>query len=173
VRLEVAFDQKEVIKLLPDVTEIFDVASRGQPRLHFLAGAQRLFTIDMLERAAEQSRLALFVLYLGDTPVSTSFTFRRGGLMGGGGLRFDPAFGKFSPGQLLFRRILEYAFANGCSVFDFAPRDAPYKREWSTGAYDTVEISAFSSEFVHTLRIALTMSRSFASYAKMRLGRRR
>lgn len=160
VRVEVALDPDEVDKLLPQMTEVFDIAERGRPMLHFLAGSYRPFTTGMLRRAAEQSRLALFVLYFGDRPVATSFTFRSRSLIGGGGLRFDPAFGRYSPGQILFRHILEHAFAVGCIEFDFAPLDVPYKREWSTGTYDTVEISAFSSNTVHVLHIAESMIRS-------------
>lgn len=153
VGIRVAFDPADVAKLVPDAAHVFDAAERHRPMLHFLAGTMRPFTIDVLNRAAEQSRLALFVLYLGDHPVATSFTFRCGDLMGGGGLRFDHAFSRFSPGQLLFRRILEHAFTTGCVEFDFGPRDAPYKREWSTGIYDTLQISAFSSPAVRALHL--------------------
>ena len=154
VRVEIAFDPGEVDKRIPDITEIFDAAVRTRQSLHFLSGAFRPFTIDFLQRAAEQSRLAVFVLYLGDRPVANCFTLRSGTTIGGSALRFDPAFGRFSPGQLLFRRILEHAFASDCTEFDFGPRDVPYKRQWSTGIYDTLEVSAFSSGVVHAFHIA-------------------
>ncbi|MGA2521081.1 MAG: GNAT family N-acetyltransferase [Acidimicrobiales bacterium] len=159
-RIEVAFDRDDVDKRLPDVTEVFDIAERARPRTHFFAGAYRPFTVDILHRAAELSRLALFVLYLGDRPVATSFTFRSNNLISGGGLRFDPSFSRFTPGQVLFRHVLGHAFSSGCTEFDFGPRDAPYKREWSTGAYDTLEVSAFSSPSVRALHLAKSALKS-------------
>lgn len=152
VRVEVALDRDDVEKRLPEVTQIFDVAEAAQPMLHFLAGRYRPFTVEMFRNAADQSRLALFVLYLGDTPVATMFTLHNGVTMGAGGCRFDHAFGRFSPGQLLWRHAFEFAFSTGCTEFDLGPRDSFYKRQWSTGLYDTVEISAFSSDAVHALQ---------------------
>lgn len=37
---------------------------------------------------------------------------------------------RFSPGQLLLTRLLEWAIAHGCSRFDFTIGDEPYKEEW-------------------------------------------
>jgi len=159
-RLEVAFDRDEVDKRLADVTELFDIAERARPRTHFFAGAYRPFTVEILHRAAERSRLALFVLYLSDRPIATSFTFRGGTLVSGGGLRIDPSYSRMSPGHVLFRHVIGHAFATGCTEFDFGPRDAPYKREWSTGAYDTLEVTAYSSTSVRALHLARALVRS-------------
>ncbi len=153
VRVEVASEMGDIDKRLPDATRIFDVATRAQPRLNLLAGTFRSFTLDMFKRAAQEERLALFVLYLGDTPAATAFMLRSGETIGGGGLRFDHALGRFSPGQLMLRHVLTWVFASGCTEFDFGPRDAFYKRQWSTGTYDTVEVSAFSSGPVRALQL--------------------
>jgi CelD/BcsL family acetyltransferase involved in cellulose biosynthesis len=155
-RVEVAVQPGDVDKRLADMTAVFDVAERAQPKLHFLAGAYRPFTIDMLERAAEQSRLALFVLYLGDRPAATSWTFRCGTRISGGGSRFDPDFRRFSPGHLLWHAKLKHAFSSGCTEVDLGPGDMPYKREWSTGSYDTLDVTAFSSRAAHAFRIGET-----------------
>jgi CelD/BcsL family acetyltransferase involved in cellulose biosynthesis len=154
VRVELATDAEGIERLVPDVSAVFDAAGRSQIRMAMLSGIYRPFTLEVFHDAAELQRLGLFVLYLGDSPVATQFTLRAKTIMGGGGLRFDPAFGRFSPGQLLFRHVLEWAFSSGCDEFDFGPRDAPYKREWSTGAYDTVDITAFSSESIHAMHRA-------------------
>lgn len=154
VRVELATDTDDIERLLPDMSAVFDAAERTRTRLAMLSGVYRPFTLEVFRGAAERRRLALFVLYLGDSPAATQFTLRGKTIMGGGGLRFDPAYARFSPGQLLFRYVLEYAFSSGCTEFDFGPKDAPYKRQWSTGAYDTVEITAFSSESIHTMHRA-------------------
>lgn len=154
VRVDIATRLEELHKILPDVTVVFDAAERAQPKLHFLEGIYRPFTIEMLERAAELSRLAVFVLYLGDRPAATSWTFRSERLISGGGSRFDPEFGRFAPGQLLWRSILEYAVTTGCTELDFGPGDEPYKREWSNGFYDTIDVTAFSSRATHVVHEA-------------------
>jgi len=155
-RVEIVVEPGDIEKRLPEMTAVFDAAERAQPKLHFLAGAYRPFTVDMLQRAAELSRLALFVLYFGDRPAATSFTFRSATRMSGGGSRFDPAFRKLSPGHLLWYAKLEYAFATGCTEFDLGAGDMPYKREWSTESYDTLDITAFSSRTVHGFHAAET-----------------
>lgn len=156
VRIEMALDPDDVDKRLPDVAKVFAAAERARSRLPMFSDVFRPFTLEMAQLAAEQSRLALFVLYLGDTPAATLFTLRGPITMGASGLRFDPDFAKFSPGMLLLRHIVEHAFASGCAVFDFGPRDVPYKREWATGAYDTVLIESFSSPAVQAVFVAQT-----------------
>jgi CelD/BcsL family acetyltransferase involved in cellulose biosynthesis len=37
---------------------------------------------------------------------------------------------RFSPGQILLTRLLEWAIAHGCNRFDFTIGDEPYKEEW-------------------------------------------
>lgn len=167
VRVEVALDMGDIDKRLPDATRVFDVATRAVPRLNLFAGDYRSFTLDMFRSAAEMSRLALFVLYLGDTPAATAFTLRSGETTGGGGLRFDHGLGRFSPGQLLLRHLFELTFLGECTEFDFGPRDAFYKRQWNTGVYDTVEISAYSSTTVHALQLGKSaVSRAQAEMIK-------
>ena len=159
IRVETALDVAEVEKLLPDVTQVFDRAEQQQPMLHFLAGVYRSFTIDMLRQAALRSRLALFVLYLGNHPVATMWTLRNSTTMGAGGCRFDDTFAQFSPGQLLWRHAFEFAWSSGCTEFDLGPRDSFYKRRWSTRAYETVEIRAFSSDATHVLQLGKSVLR--------------
>jgi CelD/BcsL family acetyltransferase involved in cellulose biosynthesis len=167
-RVEMAVEMGDIDKRLPDATRVFDVATRAQPRLNLLAGNYRSFTLDMFRRAAEEERVALFVLYLGDTPAATAFMLRSGQTIGGGGLRFDHALGRFSPGQLMLRHVMQWVFASGSTEFDFGPRDALYKRQWSTGTYDTVEISAFSSGPVRALQLGKVALQS----VRARIGKR-
>jgi CelD/BcsL family acetyltransferase involved in cellulose biosynthesis len=154
MRVELATDNDGIERLLPDIARVFDAAQRARERLPMLSGIYRPFTLDVLRSAAELSRLALFVLYFGNTPAATLFTLRNNTTMGGGGLRFDPAYGRFSPGQHLFRYVLKHAFASGCREFDFGPQNALYKREWSTAVYDTLQISSFSSGGIHAMHRA-------------------
>jgi len=173
VKVEVVVEPGDVEKRLQDVTAVFDAAERAQPKLHFLAGDYRPFTIDMLQWAAEESRLALFILYFDDRPAATAWTFRSGTRISAGGTRFDPAFGRLSPGHLLWRVMLEHAFAGDFTEVDLGPGDMPYKREWSTGSYDTLEITASSSNAVRALNVGKTTfasSRWVRRVLKQRLG---
>ena len=157
--VEVAFNRDDVEKRLPVVTQIFDAAQAAQPMLHFLAGRYRPFTVEMFRNAADQSRLAVCPLSR-DTPVATMFTLHNGVTMGAGGCRFDHTFGRFSPGQLLWRHAFEFAFSTSCTEIPFGPRDSFYKRQWSTSSYDTVEVSAFSSDAVHALQTGKAVVRT-------------
>jgi len=141
----------DVEKLLPDVTAVFDAAERAKTKIHFFVGANRAFMTEMFRYATDESRFALFVVYLDHRPIATAFTLRSGATMYGGGLRFDPEFGRFSPGHLVCEARFEYAFEDGATLFDMGPGHFPYKLQWSTGAYDTVKISAASSPLVHAV----------------------
>jgi CelD/BcsL family acetyltransferase involved in cellulose biosynthesis len=159
VRVEVAREMSDVEKRLSDVTQIYDRVDPAQLMLHFFAGVYRPFILDMFRGAAALDRLGLFVLYLGDQPAATMFTIDNGVTMGSGGNRFDPAFGRISPGLLLWRHVFELAFSTSCTEFDLGPLDSAYKREWSTQAYDTVDISACSSDGVRALQAGKTVLR--------------
>ncbi len=145
LRVEIGERPEDVNRLLPDVDRIYEVAEREQPRLHFLAGELRAFTVEILREAARASRLALVVLYAGEEPVATAFGFRSGDALCYSGPRFDPAYSRFSPGHLVLAALIEHAHRVGMAEVDLLLGDTRYKREWSTGSYETVRIEAASS----------------------------
>ena len=151
LRVEHATSWGGIEQLLPDVTAVFDAAEQAKTKMHFFAGAARDFTLDMFRHATEQARFALFVVYLDERPIATAFAMRCGTTMYGGGLRFDPDFGRFSPGHVVVRARFEYTFGSGATLFDTGPGYFPYKLQWSTGTYDTVKITAASSPAVKAM----------------------
>jgi CelD/BcsL family acetyltransferase involved in cellulose biosynthesis len=54
---------------------------------------------------------------------------------------FDPAFGEFSPGQLLTYRVFEDGMEQGVQEFDFMRGDHPYKRRWTNDERHLVTVT--------------------------------
>lgn len=54
---------------------------------------------------------------------------------------FDPAFGEFSPGQLVTYRVFEDGIERGVEEFDFMRGDHPYKRRWANGDRSLVSVT--------------------------------
>ena len=154
VSVEMATDAEGIERLVPDVTAVFE---RGpavtHPDGHALGDLPALHPRGLSRRRRATAPGAVRPVHRRQAR-RHAVILRAQAIMGGGGLRFDPAYGRFSPGQLLFRHVLEWAFSSGCDEFDFGPKDAPYKREWSTGAYDTVDIRSFSSQSIHAMHRA-------------------
>lgn len=166
VEVSVFTDIDDVTRRVADVTAVFDRAEAAHPRLHFLSGAYRGFTVDMLRAAASQSRLAMLVLYINDCPVASAFALRSGTTWSYSGPRFDPAAGEFSPGHLVMRALVGHAFAAGATEVDLLTGDLPYKREWSDGAYDVATIYAASSPGLQALRRLADLESNFAGALK-------
>ncbi len=154
LRVEIGERPEDVDRLLPDLDHIYEIAERAQPRLHFLAGELRAFTIEILQEAARAKRLALVVLYVDEQPVATAFGFRSGDALCYSGPRFDPAFSQLSPGHLVLAALIEHAHRIGVAEVDLLLGDTRYKREWSTGSYDTVRIEAASSSLLYLATMA-------------------
>jgi CelD/BcsL family acetyltransferase involved in cellulose biosynthesis len=154
LRVEIGERPEDVSRLLPDVDHVYEIAEKEHPRLHFLAGELRAFTIEILLEAARAGHLALVVVYAGERPVATAFGFRSAEVLCYSGPRFDSAFSQLSPGHLVLAALIEHAHHIGVAEVDLLLGDTRYKREWSTGSYDTVNIEAASSSLLHLAAMA-------------------
>ena len=84
---------------------------------------------------APQCAGLLSVLYAGDTWVAAHFGLRAGAILHHWFPVYNPELGKFSPGRLLLRLMLEAGDAQGIAVFDYGGGDQAYKREFATTEY--------------------------------------
>ncbi len=144
-RTEVVTTPERLQAVLPEVRAVYDLAERSAPRQHFLAGSLAEFTSELLGAAAEQGRLRLFLSRVDGQPVSFDMAFATDGRLSIWVGRFDPAFAQLSPGHLSQLAIVERAFQEGLDEVDLLLGDHPYKRRWSTGNYETLEVHAARS----------------------------
>lgn len=90
----------------------------------------RGFYEDVAAWAAPRGCLRLAFLRVDGRPVAVHYALEANGswyfLKGG----LDPEARRFAPGKLLVHALLERAFANGLSSFEFLGADEPWKRDW-------------------------------------------
>ena len=128
---------------LDDVQSVFDAAEREKARLNFLDAEWRGFTLGLLQREADAGRLAVFVGRIGGRPASVALTLRAGPTLGYWAPRFDPTFGRFTPGHLLLRGIAGHVVTEpGLRELDLLLGEHGYKLQWSTTSYDTLGVTA-------------------------------
>ena len=100
------------------------------------------FYRDVAKWSAERGVLRLAFLRLDGRALAFEFCLRDGGIqynLKGG---YDGDYQRFAPSKLLHRRMLERAFADGLSSYEFLGSDDPWKLEW-TG--HTRQVQAFQA----------------------------
>lgn len=125
-----------------ELTALTTRAEAARPRQHLLAAPYREFTLDALASAASQGRAAVFVGRLGEDVVCFDLAFRAGRMLGDWMGRMDPEQVSINPGHLLLRDEFCWALEHGVEVIDLLVGDDEYKRRWSTGSYDTLDVVA-------------------------------
>jgi CelD/BcsL family acetyltransferase involved in cellulose biosynthesis len=107
--------------------------------------------------------LRLYCLEIGGevAAISYCYRFRRHIFMMQAG--FDPAYAKFSPGNVLLGYALEHAIGEGNAVFDFLRGEHTYKQLLATGCRETVSVTAFRQTLG---AVAYRASQSYLSKAK-------
>jgi CelD/BcsL family acetyltransferase involved in cellulose biosynthesis len=164
MRVDVVRDRQTLAERWDDIVSVFNAAERAHPRLNFFAEPYVGFTSEMLEECADQSRLGLYLLYLDDRPVATALMYRSGTTLCYSGPRFDPDHAQYSLGHLVLRSIIKDAFEGEISEVDLLWGDTPYKREWSTGSYEALAVSAAHSRRLHLLQ---TLAEEAASSTRL------
>lgn len=153
VRAEVVTRVDELERALPTLSAIYDVAEAANPRAHFLRGPLEPFTRAVLRAAAEEERLAIFIVHFGDRPVACATTMLGGGPLSYSAPRFDPEFRKYSPGHLVLREIVRHAASLDRDV-DLLLGDFEYKWQWTDDSYDTLTVRAAATPAIRTAATA-------------------
>jgi CelD/BcsL family acetyltransferase involved in cellulose biosynthesis len=105
--------------------------------------------------AAEEGLLRLAFLRLDGRPLAFEFCLRQGGvhynLKGG----YDDDFQRFGPSRLLHHRLLERAFADGLSSYEFLGNADPWKLDWTEHIRERTAFQAFANTVPGLARLAV------------------
>lgn len=102
------------------------------------------FYTEVARWAAETGILRLAFLKLDGHPIAFSYTLQDGGRMYGVKLGMDDDFGKLSPGTVLTRQLVEYAFDQpDVTQFDLLGQNDGHKADISTGTREQVRLQLF------------------------------
>ncbi|MFE9029031.1 GNAT family N-acetyltransferase [Streptomyces iakyrus] len=97
----------------------------------------------------------LSVLYAGERPVAAHFGLRSRTVFSCWFPSYDRALATYSPGRILFLRMIEAAAASGIQLFDFGRGEAAYKNSFKTGqlyVHEGVLRTATPGAALHWLR---------------------
>jgi CelD/BcsL family acetyltransferase involved in cellulose biosynthesis len=104
----------------------------------------RRFYSDVATWAAAKKWLRLVFLRVSGRPIAFRFDLESNGVLyhlkGG----YDPEFSRFSPGNLLARESLQYAFSSALARYEFLGADQPHKLQWTNTCHDQVLFEAFA-----------------------------
>lgn len=155
VTVDVHETGEDVTAVLADLTRVHDRAEAHRPKLHFLAGEWRAFTVAALAAAAAEERLAVFVLRVDDEPVGFHVVLTAGRVAYAWLARADPAAADFAPGHLMLRAVVGWAAERGLDTVDLQLGDDAYKLRWSSSTYDTLGVVAAAPGRLAPTRAAL------------------
>jgi CelD/BcsL family acetyltransferase involved in cellulose biosynthesis len=109
-------------------------------------------------------------LTLDNAPIAYLIGFRGSTVVYGTQTTYDPCFCAFSPGIVLFNRVIGDLFSlGGIRTFDFGPGDHRYKREWAPEVQQQVHLTVTPNSGVH--RAVQTLRRGLPYVKRTRLGR--
>lgn len=103
----------------------------------------RRFYEEVTGWATARGSLRTLVLRLDGLPLAALLGLEESGvlhLLKGG---FDPAYARFSPGQLALAETIERAFATGLRRVELGGGTEPYKLAWTRSAHERVGVRAF------------------------------
>lgn len=94
--------------------------------------------------SAERGWLRLLFLRLDGRPIAFQYVIEANGvayfLKGG----YDVGYARYSPGSLLARDVLAWAFRSGMRTYEFLGTDEGFKREWTSRTRERLRIQAFA-----------------------------
>jgi CelD/BcsL family acetyltransferase involved in cellulose biosynthesis len=106
---------------------------------------------DFARDIADTGRLHVYELTLDGKTISMSINILAGRRMYKWKTSYDEEYSRYSPGNILFRRLLEECAKNGISEIDFLSPSTPNKRVWATGERAHGAIYIFSPGLVGSL----------------------
>jgi len=62
---------------------------------------------------------------------------------------FNVKYKKYSPGNVLFKFLLEYSINNNLNVFDFTVGDGEFKNRFANGSNKNIQIEIYNNKFVY------------------------
>lgn len=100
----------------------------------------RNFLLDVSKCFAERNWLNLSFLTVNDEPISSALCFEYNNTLYYYHPGFDPAYSKFSVGNLLIAHLIEYSIRKGLTKFDFLKGAESYKSDWTPLSRNSIEV---------------------------------
>lgn len=155
VDLEVSATPADVVAHWDRLAELYDRSEREHPRLHLGRAPYDEFFRQALVGLAEQEQVSILSLAI-DGRYAAFDVYVHGGstvyaIVG----RMDPAFARFSPGQLLLQEAAQWAIEARAQRIDLQLGADEYKLRWSDHTYDTVGVVAAPPGRLAATRLAL------------------
>ncbi|MFZ5862723.1 MAG: GNAT family N-acetyltransferase [Nitrospirota bacterium] len=122
-------------ELKPFLEELFDVGAKSWKEADESAIAStpalKRFYGDLAVEADRQGWLSLHVLKLDDRPVVFHYSLRYRGRLFLLKTEYDLAYATYAPGHLLQKEVIEEAYREGMTEFDFLGPSMTWKLEWT------------------------------------------
>lgn len=103
---------------------------------------------DLAREAAKNGRLHVYELKLDGRTIAMSLNIRGGSTVFHWKTSYDESFSKYSPGNLLFRKLFDDCVADGLTEIDFLSPSTVNKRAWATGEREHVAFYIFRPGFM-------------------------
>ncbi|MFN2501639.1 MAG: GNAT family N-acetyltransferase [Pyrinomonadaceae bacterium] len=113
---------------------------------------------DFAKSMANNDSLLVYELKLDGTTIAMSINIRSGPKTIHWKTSYDESFAKYSPGNLLFKKLLEDCISAGSSEIDFLSPSTPNKRFWATGEREHVAFYIFQRGVLGALAFRWTFS---------------
>jgi CelD/BcsL family acetyltransferase involved in cellulose biosynthesis len=161
-----------VLSLLPEMERVFRArdAALGRPCAldHESHGA---FFREVVRDHASRGEVKITALRLGGSLAAYVLCFLDGGAHRMWNCRFDPQFGRYSPGMVAMDASVEEALTSGCEVYDFMRGDEPYKQSYANRQERALDLRAWSSSVLEARFGMWAAARSTAERLEDRGGR--
>jgi CelD/BcsL family acetyltransferase involved in cellulose biosynthesis len=129
------------------------------------------FYRDLAKWAAERDLLRLAFLRLDGRPLAFEFCLRQGrvhyNIKGG----YDSEFRRFGPSRLLQYKLLERAFSDGLSSYEFLGDADPWKLDWTAQIRERTAFQAFGNTAAGRARFAVVANVDRARRMRNRMRR--
>jgi CelD/BcsL family acetyltransferase involved in cellulose biosynthesis len=153
-RLAVVDDLDAFDAMLPDIRSVFDAAEAEHPRQHLLRPPYEAFYLEYMRGQISAGNAVVLGGYIGDQLVTFRFALMSADTLSLSLGRFDPGALQYSPGHLLYRETYRWAASHGLGRVDLLLGESQTKSHWSTGAYDTLEVTSATPGALACLRAA-------------------
>lgn len=166
-------DSKEMESSLDELLRLHQLRSERRGRHSTFADLRVApFHQAALKSLAQDGKVRIFFLELSGKRVAALYGFSTGKKFFYYQSGTDPAYGRFSVGNLLLNSVIEWAIQTGHSEFDFLRGDESYKRLWATEARQLHDLSLFDRRARGRLAQTVRLVRHFLHQCKAKLLRK-
>lgn len=148
-------------ELKPFLEELFDIGGKswkeGDETAIASTATLRQFYSDLAYEADRHGWLSLHVLRLDDRPVVFHYSLRYRGRLLLLKTEYDLGYATYSPGHLLQKEVLQEAWQEGMTEFDFLGASMPWKLEWTDTVRPHSQLWSFNRGWRPTMVFAEKM----------------